>query len=328
MRFLGWMAVLALAAVAAVWFGGQEIARRTAQQLAYLSQSGAARVQQVTATGFPTHLGVVTQDLALTGPGGTSEWRLPRVEAKAPLWSPLNWSYDATLPQEIILSGMRFFLSGTSAGGRAELRAASSWPLRTATLELVAPALTYEPAAAPSLAAKTLRLNLREGTDSSYDLTGAVEDLSLPPGLAASLTPEARLPDTIETISFDAGLRFETPLLLGAAAPVVPRAIALRDARLLWAGRELSAKGDLAVDALGRPVGLLTLTVTDWQAWLEFVIEGKLVPEQLAPVLRSVAAMLGGGAGASGRLSLPLRFTDAGVIMLGPVPLGPSPVLR
>lgn len=317
MRFLKWIAVLALLAVAAGWGAGQLIAQRLA---AALSGDGPATAETVRATGFPARIGVDMDALTVPFEGGA--WQVPRLSASAPLWAPLHWAVAPALPQQLTFGQMRFALTADTASGGIELAPGIDLPVAGATAHLVAPALTYEAAAVPSLAARSLDLTLRRGD--GYALEARIAGLSFPEGLMASLTPQAKLPDAIDSITLRGTLGLDHPLAL-AGAPARLTMIAIDDGQLLWGGRALAVSGRVTIGAEGTPEGTMTFTTRDWRDWLEFAIGGRLVDPGLEQILTTLAGLMAQQS-PDGTLTLPLTFRD-GRMSLGPVPLGPAPRL-
>ncbi|RWR10133.1 DUF2125 domain-containing protein [Sinirhodobacter populi] len=324
MRFAGWIAAIVVLALAASWFGGQEIARRAQAALAEMAQMDRARVGSVSAAGFPLRVGVDFRDLALLdGP----QVETPRLVATAPLWNPLDWSGDVSLPMAVTLNGMRFDVTGTQAGGGLRAGYASGWPVRAARIAISDPAATYEAAEIPSLAARDLRLAAVQEGAGAYRIDAGVDALTLPPGLAASLTPNAKFSDTIETISAQGLVTFSTPFTLSPqpAAPEIT-ALTIDTLRLVWDGHEIGLSGSLTVAPDGRPEGTLNLRLHDWEDWLEFAQGAFNIDRRAMPVLTILGNTLSQGTG-DGSIVAPLTFRN-GEMALGPVPLGPAPLLR
>ncbi|HEY0212210.1 MAG TPA: DUF2125 domain-containing protein [Paenirhodobacter sp.] len=327
MRILRWgamIAVLSAILVAGIsWFGSQEITRRAQAALTGMTDLGRARGGAVTAAGFPVRIGVQVQDLALLG---APQVETPRLVATAPLWNPLDWSGDLALPMVVTTGGMRFNVTGTSARVGVRPGYGADWPVRATSLALLDPAATYEAAGAPSLTAKALNLVALQQDGAAYRIHAAIDALALPPGLAASLTPTARFPDTIETVTADALVTFSTPFTLTPQPAPQIDTLQIDMMRLIWGGHQIALSGTLTVDPAGQPEGTLQLRVQDWQQWLEFAQGALRIDRRAMPVLMILGNTLSRATG-DGTIVAPLVFRD-GQMALGPVPLGPAPVLR
>ncbi|HEY0276035.1 MAG TPA: DUF2125 domain-containing protein [Paenirhodobacter sp.] len=327
MRILRWLGGIlggiVLLATVASWFGGQEIAHRARIALTEMEDLGRARAGSVTATGFPFRLGVEIKDLTLMdGP----RIEIPRLVATAPMWGPLDWSGALSLPTVVTLNGLRFNITGTSAQAGLQAGYGAGWPVRGASLTLTDPVATMEAAAGPSLSARALRLAAAQDADAAYRIDAVIEALALPPGLAASLTPTARFPDTIESITAHGRLTFTSPFTLAPQPAPLIEALSLDIMRIVWDGHEITLSGSLTVGPLGQPEGTLQLRVHDWQDWLEFAQGALRINRRVMPVLMILGNTLSQATG-DGSIAVPLIFRG-GQMALGPVPLGAAPVLR
>lgn len=322
MRLWGWgFGALALAGLAS-WGGGQLAARGAAGALAQLSTEGRGAVQAVAPAGFPLAIGTRLEGLTLTDPtlGGT--WAIPELTATAPLWAPLSWRAVPELPIGLTLGRSQFLLAGQEAEGGLRLGLGADLPVVGASLHMTEARLTAEGATAPSLALKALDFTAT-GTGARHALTLSANALTLPPRLAAQLAPGAGLPDVIESLSAEGAVTLATPAVLTAATLPPLTEIDLTQARLLWGGREITASGQLSIDARGVPTGTLTLATKDWAEWLAVAQAMGAVKREQMPMLMGLGAYLAGQSG-SGAVEVPLAFAK-GLMSLGPLPLGPAP---
>lgn len=318
------LTVLALAA-AASWGGGEIVARGASAAFAQLAAEGRGAVSQVSATGFPLHIGARLNGVQLSDPAAGLHWTAPAAQVVAPLWAPLDWRADLEVPQELEVGGQRFTLTATQAQGDLGLGLGADLPVRRAALRLDAPALQADAASAPALAAETLNL-VATGEGARYAIDARAQALALPPGSAARFAPGADLPDTIETISAEGALDFAAPLALRQAVAPALTGLRLDAARIRWGGQEVTASGQLAIDAGGRPEGTINFATKDWAGWLKVAAATGLVARDQLPMLTSLGIYLAAQS-PDGAVTVPLAFAG-GVMSLGPVPLGPAPVLR
>jgi len=318
------LTVLALAA-AASWGGGEIVARGASAAFAQLAAEGRGAVAQVSATGFPLRIGARLSGLELADPAAGLHWTVPAAQVAAPLWAPLDWRADLEVPQELEVGSQHFRLTATQAQGDLGLGLGVDLPLRRAALRLGAPALQAEAASAPALAAETLTL-VATGEGASYAIDARAQALSLPPGFAARLAPGADLPDTIEMVTAAGVLDFASPVALRQTVAPALTGLRLDAARIRWGGQEVSASGQLAIDARGRPEGTINFATKDWAGWLKVAVAAGLVRREQVPMLTSLGTYLAAQS-PEGAVTVPLAFAG-GLMSLGPVPLGPAPVLR
>lgn len=310
--------------VAAVWGAGEVL---EAQTRAALAQTGGAVQGTVAAEGFPTRIGLRLSDLAMTDPGLGVSWQVPKAHVSAPVWAPLSWQVQLEMPQRLDLGGQRFTLAATRAEARFEMGAAPDLPLRKARADLAEASLTYEPAAAPSLAMQALDMTAEAMPKPGvYAVRAKAEAIGLPPRLAAALTPQARLPDVIESLSLSATATLAAPLALTSSATPEVRGLDISAADLTWGGHRLSLAGSLAVDAQGYPEGLLTLALHDWQAWLDLARGAGLIAPERAAMAQAMAGQMAAQS-PDGVVRLPIGFRGGMVSLMG-LPLGPAPRLQ
>ncbi|MDD8022941.1 MAG: DUF2125 domain-containing protein, partial [Paracoccaceae bacterium] len=159
----------------------------------------------------------------------------------------------------------------------------------------------------------------------AYDLGLDLDQLDLPAGWLHQIAPQTQLPARVERLHLDATATLDAALDRAApAAPPQLTALDLHAAQLDWGGRQLRADGAVQISATGQPEGTITFRSKDWQSWLALAGElGLIAPKQM-PMLTGLGAYLAQAQG--GELAVPLAFQN-GRMSLGPVPLGPAPVL-
>ncbi|MFT3690282.1 DUF2125 domain-containing protein [Paenirhodobacter sp.] len=300
MRIVKWIAVLALIAVAAGWGAGQMIAGRLAAALT----EGPARAEAVTASGFPTRIGVEITGLDVPLEGG--RWTAPHLRASAPLWNPLRWTITPAQPQGLILGGLPLTLSGPAEG---QVTVTPGLSVAAAQARLTDPALALD--GAPWIAASDLDATLTRDDGARYRLAARLAGLTLP--------PETR----IDSLTLTGGLEFDHPLALTAPARLT--GLRIDAGELFSGGRALKVAGAVTVRPDGNLDGTLTFTSRDWLDWLHLAIGGRLVDPGLEQILTTMGTLLAQQS-PDGVLALPLVFRD-GRMTLGPVPLGPAPRL-
>ena len=106
-----------------------------------------------------------------------------------------------------------------------------------------------------------------------------------------------------------------------------PRRIELKLAEARWGRLELQAAGEVTVDAAGIPTGEITVKARNWRDILRLAVDSGALPQGFAGTLEDGLALVSQMAGNPKTLDIPLGLRD-GRVLLGPVPLGPAPVLR
>ncbi len=145
----------------------------------------------------------------------------------------------------------------------------------------------------------------------------------------AHLDPGGSLPETLDALTADITVTFDKPwdrLAIEQARPQ-PRQIKIKLAEARWGQLELQVAGALNVDAGGVPDGSLTIKARNWRDILALAVKAGALPEGLAGTLEDGLQLIAGLAGNPNTLDIPLDFRN-GRVLLGPVPVGPAPVLK
>jgi hypothetical protein len=178
-----------------------------------------------------------------------------------------------------------------------------------------------------ALSALTLAAERMEGA--TYRLGLRAEGLTLAAPWRAMLDPENRLPQMISGASADLTVTFDKPWDRSAIERARPQPtqikVALADGR--WGELQLQAAGTVTVDAQGLPEGEITLKARNWREIVTLMRVAGVLPESLAGSVESGLGMMARMAGNPETLDIPLGLRG-GRVWLGPVPIGPAPVLR
>ncbi|RYH03823.1 DUF2125 domain-containing protein [Salipiger sp. IMCC34102] len=270
-------------------------------------------------SGFPSRFDVTAREVSVASPAGGFGWQAPVVQTAALSYRPNR--IIATLPPEqaLTLGGRAVALE--SQAMRASLHVAPSTALGLETLTVEAAALDlaadrgWQISTGPALAAVR-----RDGpAANAYDVYASVEGLRLmEPDLPGA-------PEGDGTFTLDAEATFDRPLDRAAlAAPALLEGVRVQSLDLGWGALALRATGEVQVDPQGIPEGQIDLEIVQWRDVLAVAQAGGWVPEDLATTIARGVAFFSGG---QETLRLPLVFTD-GRMALGPIPLGPAPILR
>lgn len=144
-------------------------------------------------------------------------------------------------------------------------------------------------------------------------------------GLALTLT--GGKPVMFDSLALTAQLRFSQPLdgNLDAGLPAL-RSIDIQTARLVWNGADLHLSGMLDRASDGSLSGTLTLRAQNWHDVLTGARTASALPEPIIATLEGALGTIAAQSGEADMLDMPLTFKE-GVILLGPIPLGPAPRL-
>lgn len=290
-----------------------------------------AETSDITVLGFPNRIDTTLSDVELADPETGLAWEADFLQLLALSYRPNHVIAVWPPEQRLATPYDKFDLASTDM--RASLILAPNTDLTLERLTLTAENLTIT------------RSGERDSTDLNK-LTLAAERAAVDPepsyrlGLAADgfspalpwrlqLDPSETLPKSLDALSVDMTVTFDAPwdrFAIERARPQ-PRKIKVRLAEARWGQLELLLAGDLTVDDAGVPTGSLTVKARNWREILDLGVASGVVPEGLAGSLRDGLGLISQLAGNPRTLDLPLEFAR-GRVFLGPVPIGPAPVLR
>jgi hypothetical protein len=302
-------------------FAGWLDARRDA---GWVAEAGTLDVQ-----GFPNRFDTVFTDLILADPDSGLAWEVPQFQINALSYRP-NHVIAVWPERQLIATPLEKFLL-ESRDMRASLVIAPDTALAPRRMTLTAEFLRITPEARPeevsALSALTLAAERLEGTE--YRLGLRAEGLTLAAPWRRLLDPEGRLPQQISGLTADLAVTFDKPwdrTAIEIARPQPTRIkVTLADGR--WGNLHLQAAGTVDVDPSGRPEGEITLKARNWREIVTLMRTAGLLPESMAGSVESGLGMMARMAGNPETLDIPLGLSG-GRMWLGPVPIGPAPVLR
>jgi hypothetical protein len=144
------------------------------------------------------------------------------------------------------------------------------------------------------------------------------------PALAAALSD---MPAALSKLRLDAivGLTAADPTAAGAS-PVIS-GIDLKEAQMTWGDLALFGKGRIAANSDGLAEGRIDFRLTNWRKLMPLLAAAGVVTAEALPTWENALALLAAQSGDAEVLELPLIMRQ-GRMSLGPLPLGPAPVLR
>lgn len=281
--------------------------------------------------GYPNRLDTVATGLALADPGTGLAWEAPQFEINALSYQPNH--VIAVWPGQQLLATPQEKYHLSSDDMRASLVIAPDTTLQVERTALTAESLEIRPASGKgSTALQSLRLaaeHVPMADAATYRLGLAAEGFLPSLGWRDLVDPNGTLPDRFDALSADLTVEFDKPWDRSAIeiARPQPQMIHLRLAEARWGRLELQAAGEVSVDSAGQPTGEITIKARNWREILELAVNAGAIPPGLAGTLRDGLSLISGMAGNPKTLDIPLGLRG-GRIMLGPVPIGPAPVLR
>ncbi|MDQ2093794.1 DUF2125 domain-containing protein [Rhodalgimonas zhirmunskyi] len=325
------LAVIVIAA--ALWSGYWYIAQRGARAGieswfdARRAEGWQAEYKELATQGFPNRIDTTLTDPVLADPESGLAWTAPMFKLFALSYQPNH--IIAVWPETQVLSTPTARYEISSADMRASLvmQPAPQLPLERANL--ISDALAIEgPGGTTTMEGLQIAILRQEGGE-SYHLGLNADGYAPPLPRGLTLRTGGTLPQKLSSLRADLELGFDKPIDLTALSEArpQPRRIKVTLAEAKWGQLELALAGTLDIDDLGRPKGQITIKARNWRDMLELARQMDLLPaEWLNPVEQALglAAQLNGN---TRTLDLPLTFNRT-TISLGPIPIGPAPIIR
>lgn len=329
MRRLLFLLVLGTVIWSGYWFIGSSAVRQGAEQwFADLPAQGiTARKSALSVTGFPNRFDVTVEGLRLAHPKGEFGWEAPFAQIFAMAWKP--WHIIAALPPEQKLRLPDQELVITTDGLLASLRASptTDLPLAAAVAESGVFRVTSSQGWTAAAEKAVASVRAVEGQASAYDLGLDIAGLAPDPVQIAALTAKTDLPATVSVIHLLARATLTAPLNrhAGNAQPQLA-ALDLTEALVTWGPLSITASGGIAPDAEGIAAGRIDIDVTNWDRLVPVLVVSGAIKPELAQTVQNMLGALANEGGDPAILKLPLVFGE-GRMSLGPLPLGPAPML-
>jgi len=327
MRFLVKVAVVLALLWCGAWaLGSFAISAGINKALEDLRAQGWQAQAETSKGGFPFSITTQVRKVSLVNPATSDRLELDGARIKArPYWPG---HLDVDLPATPIVFGTPDAQGTfTAANGTFGLR------LRPGlSLELGSGALTTSDWSLTSERSEILRGDaLMLVADQSaagsprYDVSMALDALSLGEGLRGVLALPAALPDAFQTVTAKGAVVFDGPLTRARLndGPLFTQII-LDGAQVDWGGIALRAMGALDVDARGIPSGTIEMQAKDWRNLLDLAQSAGLLPTDRRGQAELMFGLLAARGGSRDDLDLELAFRDGNMSVSG-LPLGPAP---
>jgi len=329
------VAVVVIAALwVGYWFGAAYLLARGAEG-AFAARAEGPRLTQegLAVTGFPTRFDLSVTEPRVTDATGAAGWTAPSARVTTRAFAPWRAVLDLPERQTVTLPGQEITLNSSAMTATVAVTPGTTLPLDTTEVNVAG--LTLDSSAGWTVAVARILGETRRaaGDPLTHDVTLEASSITPDVALRRRLATLSDLPELVDSAKLNAALTFSAPLDRNAAE-MQPRltALRLRDATLTWGRLVLSAQGQLAPDAEGRAEGRIDMVLQGWRDLVPVLVAAQLIKPEVAPTVTralEVVALQGAAAGtpAPDRLELPLVLAE-GWMRLGPIPLGPAPMLR
>jgi hypothetical protein len=328
-------AVLIIVLIAAGLWGGYWFAGSRALEQSvtgwFAAQSGTgltAEQSGVEVTGFPNRFDLTVTSPRLTDQATGIGWSAPFAQVFAMTWKP--WHVIATLPQEqmVTLPDQDILITSTLVQGSAVMEAGTDLTLDRTTI--VADGLALDSTAGWAVSATNARFATRRAPDDATAHEVGVEITTFTPDAAfrMALQGQSDLPEQIDRMRIDARVDLSAPIdrHMGETRPEF-LGLSVKDISLDWGNLLISGTGDITPAADGRAEGRIDVRVENWRELVPVLVASGLITPQVTETVTRAMELLAQQDGTPEVLDVPLVFQQ-GRMSLGPIPLGPAPLLR
>jgi hypothetical protein len=329
--------ILAIVALAAAGWTGWWFLIATAKERAlgaWLAERRAAgwvaEAEAVDVGGFPYRVDTTVRGLELANPPAGWAWSAPTFQFLALAYQPNHLIAIWPSEQDFATPLGATRVASQTMRGSVIFEPNPRLALRRSTIELEGVTLAGD-GWQVGLAEGVLATRQAEAPDAppfAHEIGFSASDLALPEAWARGVDRAGVLDPVIETARLDAVAVFDRPLDRAAvegAPPLIER-LTITDMTFTWGKLDLRGRGELAADARGFAEGRIDLRARNWREMLDVAERSGALAPGLASALRGGLGLFARLGGDRNTLEAPLDF-EGGTMRLGPVPLGPAPLL-
>jgi hypothetical protein len=325
---IGGTTLAVLAAVA--WLAWAQITQRvvTGWLDARADEGWFVAYDSVDVTGFPTRFRTELSDLELADPVSNVVWTLPDLTLESRTFRPDH--VRAIWPTQQVLSSPveRLTIAAATLTSELDVQPASDFALDASDTILRDVSVTSDAGWRMALPEGRLTMTRTAGSAAQYDVAFTASNLEPPASARAQLDPRGILPQAIETLVYTATMEFDRPWDLRAIEERRPQitALDLRELNATWGGLILRAAGELTVDEAGIPEGAIAVRAENWREMVALAVRAGVLAEPLQGTVEGLLGVVAGFSGDPEVIDADLSFSN-GRAFLGPLPIGPAPVL-
>jgi hypothetical protein len=324
--------VVAALAWGLYWFvGAMALERATTAWLDARRAEGWVAEAAIETRGFPNRFDTTFTGLQLADPDTRVGWSAPVFQMMALSYKPNHLIMIWPGAQRVSTPEQAITVDADRLRGSVIVDPESLTPLRSATVELAGARIASTEGWTAALAAGQVSMRAKPGATepATYDVYIDLGELAPDAGFIARLSGKDRLPDTIASIRIGAVVTYDKPwdrTAIDDARPQ-PRKVLLEALAARWGDLDLSATGTLDIGPDGAPNGTLEVSVTNWRDMIEIARALGVLEKRQVGTVTSGMELYAALSGNFDRLDAPVSFRD-GQTFIGPVPVGPSPIIH
>lgn len=319
---------------AGLWGGYWFVGSRALDQAVegwFAAQTGdplLAEQSGVDVQGFPNRFDLSVIEPRLYDEEAGLGWSAPFLQVFSMTWKP--WHIIASFPQEqvITVGGQDVVVTSTQIQASVVMVPGTDLALDRSTL--VADGLAFSAAGSWEVSATSARLATRRAPDNAtaQEIGAEVTTLTPPSAFRMALQGTSDLPEQIDRIHLDARAELSAPIdrHAGQTRPEV-EALVIKEISLTWGDLLVSGKGEILPSPDGVADGRIDIRIDNWRKLVPVLVAGGIITPQVTETVTRAMELLAQQDGSPEVLDVPLVFAN-GRMSLGPIPLGPAPMLR
>lgn len=287
------------------------------------AEGWAADVGSLHTAGFPNRFDTTLTDLRLADPETGVAWTAPFLQFLSLAYKPHQ--VIAVLPEKHQFSTPvgAFDISHKDARASLFLKAETALGLDQAIFVFEDLQLEAEEGWTTRLTSGRFAAESVAAAENTYRLGADVAGFTPTIALRRLLDPARVLPETVESLRFDATTAFDRPwdrFAIEDARPQ-PTRIDLMELSARWGTATFRAAGEVDVTEAGYPEGEITIRAVEWRKILDMAVASGVLPESAAdPLERGLELM----SGPRDTLDTTIGFSG-GFVRLGIIPIAPAP---
>lgn len=278
--------------------------------------------------GFPNRVDSTFDKPVLADPETGLAWEAPFFQIFALTYKPNHIIAVWPKSQRFSTPNAKYDVASENMRASLVMVAQTDLPLERANLVAEAMAISTDNATT-TLEGVQLAASRLEGATQDYRLALNADGVMPPLPAGFTLRTGGTLPRQLDTLRADLSVKFTRPWDLRALTQSRPQPVRIRlklvEAK--WGALELALAGTLDIDEAGRPSGRLTVKARNWRDIIVIVRQMGWLPESWLGHVEQALSLAAQLSGNSESLDLPLDFKQ-GAMALGPIPLGPAPLIR
>jgi hypothetical protein len=290
-----------------------------------------AEASSIDTEGFPNRFDTTFEGVQLADPDTQVAWSTPLFQTLSLSYRPNHVITVFPKPQVFSTPDESITTSAERLRSSLDLRVAANLPVQELIVEMNDGVFSSSKGWTMALGHGQLAMRETPEASAAHSYDFAIEGSNLDPGedFRARLGRPGGLPDLISSVKAQATAVFDLPwdrYVLERRRPQ-PRSIDLTSLTAAWGPMLLKASGNLTIDADGHPDGEIAVTAQKWRDMLALVeASGAITPDWIGPVTKALE-LAAGMKGDPETLDVTLSFRR-GTSFIGPIPVGPAPVLH